>query len=198
MIVTMSDPTQPTEGSLASDATVDADSHAPSPPSGSSIIRTGGLPKQFGRYRVLGVLGRGGMGAVYQADDPELGRRVAIKVLREDLATADRDALRREAQALARLVHPNVIAVYDVGESGERVFLVMQLVDGVPIDQRARPRMHRVPRSARRFARPVEALPPRMPPSDAIKATGGTRARRTCNAHCCAGSRSIPRRGFRR
>ncbi len=132
----MRDPTLPTEGSLASDATVDADSFEPAAPSGGSIIRTGALPKHLGRYQILGVLGRGGMGAVYTAVDPELGRRVAIKVLREDLA--DRDALRREAQALARLVHPNVVAVYDVGESDERVFLVMQLVDGAPIDQWAR------------------------------------------------------------
>ena len=84
------------------------------------------------------MLGRGGMGAVYTAEDPEAGRRVAIKVLREDLATADRDALRREAQALARLVHPNVVAVYDVGDTGHRVFLVMQLVDGAPINQWAK------------------------------------------------------------
>jgi predicted Ser/Thr protein kinase len=133
----VSDPTQPTEGSLASDATVEADPSAPSRPSGA-VVRGGSVPSKLGRYHILGVAGRGGMGAVYTAEDPELGRRVAIKVLREDLAATDRDALRREAQALARLVHPNVIAVYDVGASDDRLFLVMQLVDGAPIDEWAK------------------------------------------------------------
>ena len=133
----MSDPTQPTEGSLASDATVEMDPSAPSRP-GGAVVRGGSVPAKLGRYQILGVAGRGGMGAVYTAEDPELGRKVAIKVLREDLAATDRDALRREAQALARLVHPNVVAVYDVGASDERLFLVMQLVDGAPIDQWAK------------------------------------------------------------
>src|SRR5688572_26680833 len=79
----------------------------------------------LGRYTIIKLIGRGGVGAVYEADDPELDRRVAIKVLRDDGA-GNMDGLRREAQALAKLVHQNVVMVYDVGISGGEVFLVMQ------------------------------------------------------------------------
>src|SRR3954469_25296081 len=72
------------------------------------------IPTMLGRYRVIRLLGRGGVGAVYEAEDPEVGRRVAIKVLRED-KDSDAEALRAEAQALGRLVHPHVVTVYDVG-----------------------------------------------------------------------------------
>lgn len=91
------------------------------------------VPLVLGRYTVLRLLGRGGVGAVYEALDPELGRRVAIKVLREDRA-GDTEALKREAQALARLVHQNVVTVFDVGEADGEVFVVMQLVEGLTID----------------------------------------------------------------
>ncbi len=89
---------------------------------------------RLGRYTVVKLLGAGGVGAVYEADDPELGRHVAIKVLHED-RQADTEALRREAQALAKLVHQNVIMVYDVGVADDEVFLVMQLVESVTIDE---------------------------------------------------------------
>lgn len=74
----------------------------------------------LGRYLVLEPLGGGGMGVVYTAYDPELDRKVAIKLLRADApgsanATDGRTRLLREAQAMARLSHPNVIAVHDVG-----------------------------------------------------------------------------------
>ena len=92
------------------------------------------LPAMLGRYRVIKLLGRGGVGAVYEAEDPEVGRRVAIKVLRDD-KEGDTEALRGEAQALGRLVHPNVVTIYDVGVAGGDVFLVMQLVDGEPLDR---------------------------------------------------------------
>jgi len=92
-----------------------------------------------GRYVVLDVLGEGGMGVVYSAFDPELDRKVAIKLLqaREGGSTAGGDHkawLVREAQALARLSHPNVVAVYDVGAlDDDRVFVAMELVDGVTL-----------------------------------------------------------------
>ncbi len=92
------------------------------------------IPAMLGRYRVLQLLGQGGMGAVYEAEDPEVGRRVAIKVLRDD-KEGDTEALRGEAQALGRLVHPNVVTIYDVGVAGGEVFLVMQLVEGEPLDR---------------------------------------------------------------
>ena len=90
---------------------------------------------RFGRYTIVELLGAGGMGSVWIADDPELRRRVAIKVLRGDHHDAKRQrSLVREAQAAARLRHPNVVPVYDVGSIDGRVFMVMELVDGVPLD----------------------------------------------------------------
>ncbi|HEY0138447.1 MAG TPA: serine/threonine-protein kinase [Nannocystis sp.] len=85
-----------------------------------------------GRYMVLGKLGAGGMGVVYAAYDPELDRRVALKLLlpRADGGSAGRARLLREAQALAKLAHPNVVAVHDVGTHGEGVWVAMELVDG--------------------------------------------------------------------
>jgi tetratricopeptide (TPR) repeat protein/predicted Ser/Thr protein kinase len=89
----------------------------------------------LGRYVVLHRLGGGGMGVVYTAYDPELDRRVAVKLLRPDAASGvtaseGRTRLLREAQALARLSHPNVVAVHDAGTFGEQVFIAMEFVDG--------------------------------------------------------------------
>ncbi len=87
-----------------------------------------------GRYMVLGKLGEGGMGVVYAAYDPELDRRVALKLLlpRADggSVSAGRARLLREAQALAKLSHPNVVAVHDVGTHGDGVWVAMELVVG--------------------------------------------------------------------
>jgi tetratricopeptide (TPR) repeat protein len=84
-----------------------------------------------GRHVVLGELGAGGMGVVYAAYDPKLDRKIALKVLRP--GTADpraHERLLREAQALAKLSHPNVVAIHDVGTTGEQVWLAMELVQG--------------------------------------------------------------------
>ena len=85
-----------------------------------------------GRYVVLGKLGAGGMGVVYAAYDPELDRKVAVKLLRAGIGASfdARTRLLREAQALARLGHPNVVAVHDTGSVGERVWLAMEFVEG--------------------------------------------------------------------
>ena len=86
-----------------------------------------------GRYLVLERLGTGGMGKVYAAYDPQLDRKLALKLLRDDLGRNQRQyraRMLREAQAMARLAHPNVIAVHDVGTFGKRVFLAMELVEG--------------------------------------------------------------------
>ena len=94
------------------------------------------LPAKIGRYRPVRRLGRGGMGVVYEAVDPSLDRRVAVKVLHParsgdgEEVRGRRRRLLREAQAMARLSHPNVLPVFDVGESGADVFLAMELVDG--------------------------------------------------------------------
>jgi len=91
------------------------------------------------RYRLLRPLGSGGMSVVYAAHDPVLGRDVALKVLRAEargsggqLATRDQRLL-REARLMARLTHPNVVAVHDVGVHDDRVFVAMELVDGVTL-----------------------------------------------------------------
>jgi tetratricopeptide (TPR) repeat protein len=88
----------------------------------------------LGRYLVLDRLGTGGMGVVFAAYDPQLDRKVAVKVLqatsRSPKATAGRVRLLREAQALAKLSHPNVIPVYDVGTLGDDVFLAMEFIAG--------------------------------------------------------------------
>src|SRR5438067_5261849 len=88
----------------------------------------------IGRYLVRGVLGAGAMGVVYSAWDPELDRCVAIKLVHESAARAWKpereDRLRREARAMARLVHGNVVHVYDVGEHGARTFIAMEYIEG--------------------------------------------------------------------
>lgn len=86
---------------------------------------------QIDRYLVISELGAGAMGRVYLASDPELDRRVAIKLLRHVDARGEHDVrLRREAQALARVAHPNVAAIYDVGELDDHLFLAMEYVPG--------------------------------------------------------------------
>lgn len=86
------------------------------------------------RYVIVDRIGAGGMGIVYAAYDPELDRRVAIKLVRAhgsaEHRRVARDRLLREAQALAQLSHPNVVSVYDAGTYGEDVFLAMELVTG--------------------------------------------------------------------
>ncbi len=103
----------------------------------------------IGRYVVLSRIGAGGMGVVYAAYDPELDRKVALKLLRTDTPSgADSEAsrrLQREAQALARLDHPNVVAVHDVLDHDGRIVLAMEFVEGVTLGtwRKARPRSWR-------------------------------------------------------
>jgi tetratricopeptide (TPR) repeat protein/predicted Ser/Thr protein kinase len=87
----------------------------------------------LGRYVVLEKLGQGAMGIVYKAFDPELDRAVALKLLIGEGSETGRARLTREAQAMARVSHPNVIAVHDVGTHEGRVFFAMELVDGLPL-----------------------------------------------------------------
>ena len=102
----------------------------------------------IGHFVIERKVGAGGMGEVYAAHDPRLDRRVAIKVLRPTSRAADAATrLVREAQALAKLAHPNVVAVYEVGEADGRVFLAMQFVEGETLGEhlaRARPRWDEV------------------------------------------------------
>ena len=88
-------------------------------------------PTRVGRYYVLEGLGAGGMGVILAAYDPELDRRVAVKLLRAGPGPLASARLLREAQALARVSHPNVVQIHDTGVQDDQVFLAMELVDGV-------------------------------------------------------------------
>jgi len=92
------------------------------------------MTESFGRYELQEPIGEGAMATVYRALDRELNRPVAVKVLK-DLSAGLRERLKREALAIARLAHPNVVTLYDVGEQGGRMYLVMELVRGRPFDQ---------------------------------------------------------------
>lgn len=91
---------------------------------------------RLGRFELIEVIGRGAMGVVYRARDPELDRQVAVKVHRR-LAPLDIDGearLRREAQALAKLAHRNVVAVYEAGRHDDLAYVAMEFVDGAALD----------------------------------------------------------------
>ncbi len=86
----------------------------------------------FGRYRLLSVIGRGGMGTVYKAYDTVIGREVAIKVLPPELSTEPgyRDRFKREAHTAARLTEPHIIPIHDTGEIDGQLYLVMPVING--------------------------------------------------------------------
>ena len=132
-MTTSGDPTLPPDISGAQ-TMIAAESTTSASMSTSRKVERG---ETVGRYVVLDVLGRGGMGVVYAAYDPELDRKVALKLLRPDAATEGSlgsARLLREAQAMAKLSHPNVITVHDVGTIGEDVFVAMEFVAGTTLD----------------------------------------------------------------
>ncbi|HEU5057378.1 MAG TPA: serine/threonine-protein kinase, partial [Kofleriaceae bacterium] len=107
----------------------------------AGAVRLLAVGADVGRYRIVGQLGEGGMGVVYEAEDRELGRHVALKVLRQEVrgrspeAEARRARLVREARAMARLAHENVVPVFDAGTVGDEVFVSMELVPGESLDR---------------------------------------------------------------
>lgn len=98
--------------------------------------RAEALPEVSG-YEILGLLGRGGMGVVYRARQLGLGRTVALKMILTGLQAGPKDLarFRAEAAALARLQHPNIVQIYDVGEAGSRPFFVFEFVAGGSLAQ---------------------------------------------------------------
>jgi eukaryotic-like serine/threonine-protein kinase len=121
-------PARPSEPPMAAVDSISVDS-----------LRSGVIPADaprpgamVGRYRLLQLVGRGGMGEVYAAHDPELDRKIAIKIMRADTYPDDVEAARlmREARTIAKLSHPNLVTVYDVGSAGGRVFVAMELIEG--------------------------------------------------------------------
>ena len=160
------DPTRLLPASVSFDRTLAGPSQAHAGPTATSVVvltrsgastSGGGADRVLqhgqlvGRYVVLSPLGAGGMGVVYAAYDPQLDRKVALKLLHTEAVSASgatqskvdgHARLLREAQAMARLRHPNVVAVHDVGTYDERVFIAMEFVEGGTLKQwlRARPR----------------------------------------------------------
>jgi serine/threonine protein kinase len=92
----------------------------------------------LGHYRILDRLGKGGMGEVFLAEDTRLGRRIALKVLTEELASDNdwRQRFEREARAVAALNHPSIVTIYSVEESGGVLFLTLELVEGATLADR--------------------------------------------------------------
>lgn len=91
---------------------------------------------ELGRYVILGLRGAGGMGVVYGAYDPKLDRKVALKLVRRESDDREADArLLREAQAMAKLAHPNVVTVHDAAILGDAVCIEMEYVDGVTLEE---------------------------------------------------------------
>ena len=120
-------------------------------------------PPMLGRYVVLDTLGQGGMGTVLEAFDHTLDRKVAIKVLREDLGPKHTTRLLREARAMAKLSHPNVVPVFEADTTGGQTFVVMEHVQGQTlrrwIRQAPAPRLAAV----RRGVHPGRSGPGRRP-----------------------------------
>ena len=128
--------------------------------------------KRLGPYEVFGPIGAGGMGEVYRARDTRLGREVAVKVIPDDAGgIPDRLArFEREAQAVAALNHPNILALHDIGNESGIVYAVMELLEGETL----RARLER---------------PERLTPLKAIDYASRSRAgwpRRTSAASCTA------------
>ncbi len=119
---------------------------------------------RLGKYRLLGLLGRGGMGAVFEAEDPVLGRRVALKVMLPEVAAADpraRDRFVREAQTQAKVEHDHVVPIFEVGEERGVPYLTMPLLKGITLASalvaNPRPPLRAVLRIARQAAEGLAA-----------------------------------------
>jgi eukaryotic-like serine/threonine-protein kinase len=104
----------------------------------SALFQKPRQPLKISRFVLLERIATGGMGEIYAAYDSQLERKVAIKLLRPEMRTTNvraRQRLLREAQTLARVSHPNVVHVYEAGETGDQVYLAMELVLGVPLNR---------------------------------------------------------------
>jgi eukaryotic-like serine/threonine-protein kinase len=125
----------------------------PAPPQTTSGNSTADLPNLHGDYEILEELGRGGMGVVYKARQRSLGRMVAIKMMRDARLSseADRARFHAEAAAAAKLKHPNIVTVHEVGEHDGQPYIVMEYVAGAPLSQRIAENGPLPPREAARL-----------------------------------------------
>src|SRR4051794_40114168 len=100
---------------------------------------TGEVPaeKTIGRYRILGELGRGAMGVVYRAEDPTIGRMVALKTTRVDVQGMESDEVlrrfRQEARSAGVLNHTNIVTIYDAGEQDGLFYIAMEFIEGTTL-----------------------------------------------------------------
>src|SRR5262245_23786478 len=97
--------------------------------------RAAETPDRIGRYRILHKIGQGGMGVVYAAEDPSLGRRVALKTITHP-SEESRQRFRREARSAASVSHPHACQIFEIGEDTGRLFIAMELLDGEPLSER--------------------------------------------------------------
>ena len=103
------------------------------------------MPKKFGRFEIVREIGKGAMGQVFLAHDPKIDRQVAIKTIVLPPGTSEEEAqetshrFQREAQAAGRLLHPNIVTIFDVGEEEGVSFIAMEFIDGTTLDRHARP-----------------------------------------------------------
>src|SRR5215203_4382503 len=106
---------------------------APSAPDADRLVPGATLS----HYRIVEALGAGGMGVVYRAVDERLNRTVALKVIGRDVADADqRRRFLKEARSASSFTHPNIVTIHEVHTDGTIDFIVMELVDGRPLDKR--------------------------------------------------------------
>jgi tetratricopeptide (TPR) repeat protein/tRNA A-37 threonylcarbamoyl transferase component Bud32 len=148
----------PSQSTLLPTAAPRASSTPSSPPSPSL---TATPISTFAGYELLGIIGRGGMGVVHKARHLKLKRLAAVKMILNSHANSDqRDRFRGEAEAVARLQHPNIVQIYEVGEDQDRPFIALEFVDGGSLDKKLA-RQSLPPRSAaalvETLARAVEA-----------------------------------------
>ncbi|MCA9058975.1 MAG: protein kinase, partial [Planctomycetaceae bacterium] len=126
----------------------------PSSPSVPTIRQDDSRPvaEKIADYRIIGEIGRGGMGVVYRAEQQSLGRCFALKVLPRSAAGRKdaQDRFLREARAAARLHHTNIIPVFEVGVDGDTYYYAMQYIDGRPLDDVFRALQQMLPVSNRR------------------------------------------------
>ncbi len=121
----------PTQSTLLPMASPRAPSSPPSPSLAASPVST------LAGYELLGIIGRGGMGVVYKARHLRLKRLTAVKMILNSHADSDqRDRFRAEAEAVARLQHPNIVQIYEVGEDQDRPFIALEFVDGGSLDKK--------------------------------------------------------------
>ena len=131
-------PKPPPKGDPSSSSSPDSFLRAVARASMGALPATGPDPTQLAHFRIVGRLGAGGMGIVYRAVDEKLRRSVALKVLPSALEAdpARRRRFLREARSAAAITHPNIAAIYEIGEAEGRIFIAMELVEGQSLRSR--------------------------------------------------------------